>query len=222
MIFRWTILVFQDLFGINSGYLQPGPQGVCFSEPLGPGYGTSTVPWVKTLQGGFFTVENLPIWGILSEKKPLKSTNLHQKLRVWKHQFFIIQDIRDIHWSLAFVKMGMRGNSPFNKNRGQMKGAIIWGHETGETSLAIRRFSYLLLDGHIFSWVHPKHLQRIQLSTMKGIDSFWGCFEFQEMKQLLNLDWMKSFSNFHWVFTGSPLKFLGKWTHYTMKQYSNS
>lgn len=216
VIFRWTIWVFQDVFG--------PVLGLCFSEPLGPGYGTSTVPWVKTLQGAFLLWKIYQSVGFYPNKNHWNPPVSTKNWGCGNTRFLIIQNIEnwDIHWSLVFVKMGMRGNSPFNKNRGQMKGAIIWGHETGETSLAIRRFSYLLLDGHIFSWVHPKHLQRIQLSTMKGIDSFWGCFEFQEMKQLLNLDWMKSFSNFHWVFTGSPLKFLGKWTHYTMKQYSNS
>ena len=75
----------------------------------------------------YSTLENLPIWGILSEQKPLKSTNLHQKLRVWKHQFFDYTRYWDIHWSLVFVKMGMRVNSPFNKNCGQMKGGNYLG-----------------------------------------------------------------------------------------------
>lgn len=52
---RWISFSFPGDFQVNhlsfSGF---GPvQGLCFSEPLGPGYGTSTVPWVKTLQGAF-------------------------------------------------------------------------------------------------------------------------------------------------------------------------
>ena len=193
MISRWTIWVFQDLFGINSGYLQLGPVlGVCFSEPLGPGYGTSTVPWKIYQSVGFYP------------QKPLKSTNLHQKLRVWKHQVFVLYKTLGTsidHWFL----WRWEWESTLHSIRivVRWRGAIIWGHETGETSLAIGRFSSQLLDGHIFSWVHPKHLQWIQLATMKGIDSFWGCFQFQEMKQLLNLDWTKSFSNFRWIFTGN-------------------
>lgn len=98
----------------NSGYLQPGPVlGVCFSEPLGPGYGTSTVPWKIYQSVGFHPNKN--------HRNPPIST------RNWgcgNTRVLIIQDIRDIHWSLVFVKIGMRVNSPFNKNCGQMKGAM--------------------------------------------------------------------------------------------------